>query len=348
MRPSDIAAILKRADREPDGSYRIVASKALTGTPLGGFRFYDTRPDDPNDIVPHEHRRELRGYSVVAAWLNHVDATAVNSLDTLISAGNRAFVRHHMLDFGSALGSAGDGPAEHWEGHEQVIEPSRVARQMLAFGFHVPQWQKTDVYESRSIGRLPRDNTRFEPDKWKPPVSNPSFLHARPDDKFWAARLIVAMTDDLLQAAVQAGEFDDPVSEAFLVGALAERRDAIGRTYLAAANPIVEPALDSAGTLTFRNAAVEAGVAGAPEGYRAVWSVFDNATRTSQPIGVTEGPTPRLDAPPGLPRAPGVFIKVELSATGGAPLSWSRPAHAYFRQRDGAWRLVGFERSPEE
>jgi hypothetical protein len=348
MRPSDLASILKRTGLEPNGLYRVVASKQLEGAPLGGFRFYDTRPDDPNDIVPHEHRRELRGYNVVSAWLNHVDATAVNSLDTLVRAGDKAFVRHHLLDFGSALGSAGNGPAERWEGHEQVIEPSLVARRMLAFGFHFPQWRTADVYESRSIGRLPRDNTRFEPDRWKAPVSNPAFLHARPDDRFWAARLIVAMTDNLLEAAVRAGGFDDPASEAFLVKALAERRDAIGRTSLAAVNPIVEPALDGAGILTFRNAAVDAGVARAPEGYRAVWSVFDNATDTSLRVGVTEAAAPRLEIPAGLPRGPGVFIKVELSATGGAPPAWLTPAHATFRQRDGEWRLVGFERSPEK
>ena len=89
-----IDALLQHADREANGSYRVVASKALAGKPVGRIRFYGTSPDDPNDIVPHEDRRELRGYGVFAAWLNHVDAKAINSLDTLVTENGTSFVRH--------------------------------------------------------------------------------------------------------------------------------------------------------------------------------------------------------------------------------------------------------------
>ena len=129
MRLDDIDNLLARADREPDGSYRVVASKALPGKPIGRVRFFGTRPDDPNDIVPHEDRRELRGYGVFAAWLNHVDAKAINSLDTLVTENGRSFVRHHLIDFGSSLGSGGVGPADYWAGEEYLVEPREVAKQ---------------------------------------------------------------------------------------------------------------------------------------------------------------------------------------------------------------------------
>ena len=145
----------------------------------GRIRFVGTRPDDPNDIVPHEDRRELRGYGVFAAWLNHVDAKAINSLDMLVTENGRSFVRHYLIDFGSALGSGGVAPADYWAGSEYLVEPRDVARQMVGFGFSVPKWRTAPFYESRAIGRLPRHNADFNPELWKPRVPNQAFLHAR-------------------------------------------------------------------------------------------------------------------------------------------------------------------------
>jgi hypothetical protein len=346
MRLEDLDRLLERADREPDGTYRVVASKALPGKPIGRIRFVDTRPDDPNDIVPHQDRRELRGYGVFAAWLNHVDAKAINSLDTLVTENGRSFVRHHLLDFGSALGSGGVGPADYWEGEEYLLEPKQMLTQMLSLGFAIPKWHTRPFYEAPSIGRLPADNASFDPDLWKPRVPNQAFLHARADDKFWAAQRLMALTTEHLRAAVRAGDFRDPAAEAFLVRALAERRDAIGRAYLTGVNPIVDPALDTDGTLTFRNAAVEADFAHAPGGYHAEWYRFDNATARSEIIGETSAHTTELDAPLRLPSAEGTIVLVKVSAVNGPTPAWERPVDVFFRYRNGSWQLVGFERMP--
>jgi hypothetical protein len=343
MRLGDIDHLLERANREADGSYRVVASKSLEGKPIGRIRFIGTRPDDPNDLVAHEDRRELRGYGVFAAWLNHVDAKAINSLDMLITKDGRSFVRHNLIDFGSTLGSGGVGPADYWEGSQYLVEPASIGRQVIGFGFSYPTWHTTPFYEARAIGRLPMHNASFNPDTWKPRVPNQAFLHARDDDKFWAAQKLIALNTELLRAAVRAGDFRDPKSEEFLVQALAERRDAIARAYLTAVNPIADPVLQADGTLSFRNAAVDADFARAPEGYRAAWSTFDNATGQTTAIAETTSNTTTMTAPD-LPSAAGVFIKVELSAIGGAHESWNKPVHAYFRHTDDGWRLVGFER----
>ena len=129
MHQGDISWLLARADRDADGSYRVILSKATPGRPVGRIKFHGTRADDPNDVIPHEHRRELRGYFVFAAWLNHVDAKGINSLSSLITENGRSFIRHYLLDFGSALGSAAVGPREGWEGYEAARRGRRRDRQ---------------------------------------------------------------------------------------------------------------------------------------------------------------------------------------------------------------------------
>ncbi len=348
LRAADIDRLLDRADQEADGSYRVVASRALDGVPVGRIRFRDTRPDDPNDVVPHQHRRELRGYGVFAAWLNHVDAKAINSLDTLVTENGRSYVRHHLIDFGSSLGSGGVGPADRWAGSQYLVQPSLIGRQMLGLGFVRPRAQAVSFFESRAIGRLPRDHESFTPREWKPRVPNQAFLHARADDRFWAARKLASLDTNMIGAAVRAGHFRDVTSEAFLIRALAERRDAIVRTYLTAINPIADPVLSADGVLSFRNAAVDADVARAPEGYHAVWSRFDNATGDTRFIGTSSGTFARLLAPAGLPHTDGAFVRVAIASGGSTHASWSYPVHAWFRQHGGAWQLVGFERMPEQ
>jgi hypothetical protein len=347
LRESDIERLLAAVDAEPDGSYRVVASKALDGKPIGRIRFIGTRPDDPNDLVPHEDRRELRAYGVFAAWLNHVDAKAINSLDTLVTENGRSFVRHHLIDFGSALGSGGVAPADYWAGEEGLLDTSLIGRQIIGFGFARRPWHTAAFYESPSIGRLRAENSDFNPDLWKPRVPNQAFLHARSDDRFWAARKLAALSTGMLRAAVRAGEFGDSEAEAFLVRALAQRRDAIARRYLVAVNPVADVRLDNAGNLTFINVAVDTDVARVPAAYHATWSEFDNDTRGIRYLGETSSQTTTLETP-ALPRVEGTYIKVELRASGAPDATWESPVDAYFRRIAGEWRLVGFERTPED
>jgi hypothetical protein len=343
MKLSDIDGLLSRAMREADGSFRVVASKAVAGKPLGGFRFHDTRPDDPNDVIPHEHRRELRGYRVFAAWLNHVDAKAINTLDTLVAQNGRSFVRHYLLDFGSALGSGAIGPREPWEGYEYLVQPADIGKGIPTFGFRVAPWRRVAFHESPEVGRLPRDNTTWNPDGWRPRVPNPAFVRATPVDKFWAARKLSAISDELIGAAISAGRFEDPQSAAFLTQALIERRDAILRAYLAAVNPLVDPVLDVSGELTFKNAAAAAAVAKAPAGYEAEWARFDNATGQVSSIGRSTASAERVRAPLALPSAPDTIIEVRVKAIGGHT-AWERPLAFRFRRTGDGWALVGLNR----
>src|SRR5215831_7280884 len=65
--------MLKAQPKDSKGAYRALASRWVSGDLVGPFNYKGTRSDDPNDIVPHENRRELRGLRVFAAWLNHTE-----------------------------------------------------------------------------------------------------------------------------------------------------------------------------------------------------------------------------------------------------------------------------------
>jgi hypothetical protein len=345
LKMSDVKLALRRAHRDADGSYRVVASKALPGRVVGGFRFYGTRSDDPNDVIPHEHRRELRGYGTFAAWLNHVDSKSINTLDTVVDEGGRQVVRHHLLDFGSAIGSAGVYPRATYEGWEYLVEGKKTLAGMPSFGFYIKDWRTMPVYEAKSVGRFPSDNSQWDPEEWKPRYANTAFRTARMDDKFWAARRLQALTDEMLNTLISAGRFNDPHSEEMLSKFLIERRNAIVRRYLPAVNPVVNVKLSADGSLTFENAAVAAGVASAPAEYVVKWSKFDNTQGVAATIGETNATTTSVAAPKGLPSAAGAYIRVDIAAKGGSE-SWAEPAQAYFQRSASGWTLVGFERVP--
>ena len=150
----------------------------------------------------------------------------------------------------------------------------------------------------------------------------------------------------MIQAIAKTGEFSNPRTAPALAATLIARRDRIARAYLPALNPIVDVALANDGTLTFANAAVDAGVAAKPASYAIEWARFDNATGESTPFGGRAVVTsPRAAAPGRLPDEAGAYVKVQISATGG-PKAWAVPVQAYFRRSAGGWQLVGLDRQP--
>jgi hypothetical protein len=344
MRPDDLDVIWQRAHRSGDGSFRAVASRRLPGRPLGGFRYHGTRPDDPNDVVPHEHRRELRALQVFGAWTNLVDMKAGNTLDMLITERGRGVVRHYLQDVGSTFGTGAVGPREFDEGWEQLYEGNVVWKRLVSLGFWIRPWQTVRYQESAAIGRF--EGNGFDPLTWKPRVPTAALRHAQPDDLFWAARRVMAFSDDLIRALATAARYTDAAAAKHLADVLIQRRDKIGAAYLTVVNPLVDFHLSASGRLSFSNAAFAARVAPEPRGgYRLTWARFDNHSGTLTPIGETAAAAAgHVDAPARLPRNDNAFVCVRIEAIAPPHAAWT-PVRVYFRRAAEGWDLVGMDRS---
>jgi len=339
----DLDKVYRRGARQANGKYRVLASRFATGKPLGNFRYYGTRPDDPNDIVAHEHRRVLRAARVFGAWLNHDDSRGVNSLDFLTKEGNRNYIKHYMFDFGSIMGSGTVFAQRHRAGNEYIFEWAPGWKTLASLGLYTRPWLHYSYPDvPPSVGRF--EGEFFDAEQWKPEYPNPAFDNLRADDAFWAARIVSRFSDAAIRAIAAKAQYTDARATDYIAATLIKRRDKVLRTWLVGINPLVDVELSDRVELTFANAAVDAGVATPPRNYRATWSTFDNVTRESTRVGDTSGATPGLAAPDGLPSAPGTYLHVEIAAVDGPHPSWAVPVHAYFWRTGSAWKLVGLKR----
>lgn len=233
--------ILANIDRRSDGKFRGLASKFLSGQPLGGYSQEGTRPDDPNDLVPHEHRRELRGQYVFFSWLNHTDLKEGNWLDMWVPDRvdpERRYIRHYLIDFGKALGVMAITDRVLHEGHLYSIDIANLFVSTPTLGLWRRPWERMRVPELPGIGAF--ESETFEPSSWKPRIPFAPFDRRDPFDDFWAAKVLMRFTPAHLHAAVQAGRYSNPESENYIVRVLAERQEKIGRWAFARVNPLDE------------------------------------------------------------------------------------------------------------
>src|SRR5207245_11482470 len=139
----------------------------------------------------------------------------------------------------------------------------------------------------------------------------------------------IAITDEAMGAVVQTARLSDPRAAAYLTRVLIGRRDAIGRTWLTAVNPIVHPSVTDSGVMTFRNAATDASVATEPAEYRVNWATYDNTTRVTTPVGQVERrASAQCPLPANVP-AGTQYLKAEISTVHPAYPAWSTPVRVF-------------------
>ena len=206
---ADIDAFLRTVAQGPGGVFRAVATRLPRERTelLGPYQVFGVHTDDPNDIVPHEHRRDLRGLFVFAAWLNHNNMRAVNTMDVLVDEGGIPHLRHYLLDFSEALGSGVfGGPKRAWEGHDPLYPGlETIGKNVAGLGLYTPSWMRADFRGPSAVGHI--DFETFDPERWTTNHPITPFVNRLPDDTFWAARQVMAFTDDDIRTLVATGEY---------------------------------------------------------------------------------------------------------------------------------------------
>jgi hypothetical protein len=225
----DLNKIFEQAAKMPDGRYRVMASKILKGKPKGPFAHVGVREDDPNDLIPHEHRRELRGLRVIASWIGNWDLKEGQSLDMYVEEDGRKFLRHYLLDFNSALG-ADTVPNEYYHGHEYGLDVHNVVKEIFTLGAYKSPDEKEPPLISTEVGLFTADD--FDPGGWKQTFPSVMFDNLAPQDAFWATRIILSFTEPEIRAMVKTGQYLDPKDSDYIVKTLIERRQILARYWL--------------------------------------------------------------------------------------------------------------------
>ncbi len=231
---------LAGVDRQPDGSMRVLVSHWLPGKPLGGHTAEGVREDDPNDRIPHELRRDLRGLYSLFAWLDHVDIHGANMLDMYISDpadARRHYVKHYWIDYGIALGYGARKNEERRYGYEWYVDYPRIAQSLFSFGLIKNQWEARDPQSRRGAGML--ETKLYDPGAWRSttPAYRPIYT-ADQFDKFWGAKIIMRFTREQIRAAVDAARLSDPGVASWLTEALIARQRATGAYWFSRVNPL--------------------------------------------------------------------------------------------------------------
>lgn len=246
MTEQDLEEMLKNIPRDENGRIRVLASKYISGTPIGVWHFRGRRSDDPNDRVAHEHRRELRGLRIISSWLNDADRRSANTLAVYVEENGNNFVKHYIIDMGSTLGSNTNIPHGPKYGYEYLMDPRTIGQSFIALGLYVKPWEFEQRHlnpEYPSVGYF--ESEMFDPGTWVTTFPNPAYEKCTLRDAFWGAKIVMSFSDEEIRAIVENANMSDPEAKEFLIRTMIKRRDKVGRYWFARMNPLDKFRIDN-------------------------------------------------------------------------------------------------------
>ena len=194
----------------------------------------------------------------------------------------------------------------------------------------MPRWAKAKYPYIPSVGAF--EYEVFDPENWVPEYPNPAFINMNSDDAFWAAKQVMAFSDDDIRAIVGTGEYTDAAATDWVVSCLIERRNKIGKAFFQRVLPVDKFAVRD-GRLTYEDLnATHFGTRSESQcsgihsiTIRAKWNRIEGATTLS------------------VPNVDGEYIAAELNGMG-------RVVRVYLRRSidKQTWEVVGRDTAAPE
>ncbi|MBW2463429.1 MAG: hypothetical protein JRH11_17395 [Deltaproteobacteria bacterium] len=340
--PESVAQVLAQATAAPGGRLRGSLSAFIQGDLLGGWSYSGTRDEDPNDIIDHRDRREIRGQYVLSAWLNHVDARDANNMDVWVDTSEgRGYIRHFVLDAGDSFGiiwPESDAMSRRL-GHARYLDIPNVLGDFLTLGLIRNEWDESVAPPKHPIfGYYEVD--LFDPDRWKNGYSNPAYQRRTERDSAWMARILSRFGLAEIRAVVSAGNFSRPEYTEFLVGVLEGRRQKILERFLTRLSPLSWPDVEG-DALCLEDLAVSSGM-----------RTMDARIYTAHLVAGGEALTVRktetgmcvtVPGGEGTSANPGYVAVSVVAATAGRETNGPIRVHLY-RLGEAQYQVVGLER----
>ena len=301
---------------------RAVATAPVEGEPIGTFKFWGRRHDDKNDRIPHEHRRELRGLHVFAALLGLNQMCEKSTLDTFIkSDGDMGYVKHSLVYLGRSPRKA-----------EKIFSP-------IPLDPVESQWSENQTKKG--------DASSFNPKTWQTSCVNPAFLYTSKLDGFWASRILLNFSDDLLASIVDQAKFTDPKVQKQMLDELIDRRDKLVNYWFSRVNPLDNFVLTNNNnggfSVTFDDLATKAKIAGSSS------TVYEYRLRTATGDNIlshwfeTNDTTATISPAIAQKMGGGLIYMMQIKAKRGGSKWWG-PSVNVFVQKTDQTKIIGLRR----
>ncbi len=329
---------------EPDGRIRGMASRMLDGKVLGGHVAEGVRLDDPNDRIPHELRRDLRGLYVLMSWLDQNDVKQDNTLDVWVADPadpRRHYVKHYLIDYGTSLGAAAMFGEDLSQSYRYRLDWPDLFATLGTLGLRRRIWESRTTPALRGVGML--EVARFRPGDWK--AETPAYVpfRTRDDhDALWGARILIRFTRAQIRAVAETARLTDPRAVDHVVETLIARQRIAARYWFSRGSALDRFAAARGGrALCFEDLMLAYRLAPAGTVTRYAVTAFDRGgRRLGEPGELRPGPGGRTCAPLALAPDREGYTIVRID-TRRSPRTTSVDVHLARDPATGAPRVIG-------